>query len=59
MSHTVDSLVGRENEVIHPSSHTAILEAAHRRLKQERLFVFPRALPKGLSLYVVGSFRHV
>ena len=51
-------LIGRDDEVIHPSSHGAILEAARRHLQQERLFVFPRFLPKSCSLYLVGSFRH-
>lgn len=51
-------LIGRDDDVIHPSSHHAILAAARRHLRQQHLRVFPRLLPEALSLYLVGSFRH-
>lgn len=51
-------LVGRDDDIIHPSSHRAILDAARRQLREERLFTFPRFAPKSLLLYVVGSYRH-
>ena len=50
-------LVGRDDDVIHPSSHGAILDAARRHLLEDHLFRFPALAPKSLALYLVGSYR--
>lgn len=51
LMHFAFSILGFNDETIHPSSHLAILEKIKKRFLVEKIIKFPRLTPFSLSLY--------
>lgn len=50
-------LLGFDDDLIHPSSHTAILEEVSRHFEIEEIQQFPRFVPRDFSLYISARLR--